>query len=83
MLGVPEALVLTHNQSLPDAISTLLNPGVQIIALKLGKEGCRLISKDQNVSLAGFPIDAVDTTGAGDAFNAGMIHGLRMAGLWR
>jgi sugar/nucleoside kinase (ribokinase family) len=76
VLGEPEALVMTQKQSLPDAISTLLATGLQILALKLGKEGCRLISKDQNVSLEGFPIDAVDTTGAGDAFSAGMIHAL-------
>jgi ribokinase len=76
VLGEPEALVLTQKQSLPDAISTLLKTGVQIIALKLGKDGCRLVRKGQDVSLVGFPIDAIDTTGAGDAFSAGMIHGL-------
>lgn len=76
VLGEPEAMVLTQKKSLPDTISTLLSTGVQIIALKLGKDGCRLISKHKDVSLAGFPIDAVDTTGAGDAFSAGMIHGL-------
>jgi len=76
MLGEPEALVITQAASLPDAISALSATGVQIIALKLGKDGCRLISKHKDVSLAGFPIDAVDTTGAGDAFSAGMIHGL-------
>ncbi|MBE0685547.1 MAG: carbohydrate kinase family protein [Anaerolineaceae bacterium] len=76
VMGEPEALVITQKASLSDAISTLLNTGVQIIALKLGKDGCRLIRKVQDISLAGFPIDAVDTTGAGDAFSAGMIHGL-------
>ena len=76
VLGEPEALVMTQKQSLAHAISTLLATDVQIIALKLGKEGCRLISKDQDVSLSGFPINAIDTTGAGDAFSAGMIHGL-------
>lgn len=76
VLGEPEVMVLTQKKSLPDAISTLLSTGVQIIALKLGKDGCRLISKHQDVSLVGFPIDAVDTTGAGDSFSAGMIHAL-------
>ncbi|HSQ28193.1 MAG TPA: carbohydrate kinase family protein [Anaerolineales bacterium] len=76
VLGEPEALVITQESTLSTAISTLVHSGVQIIALKLGKDGCRLIRKDQDVSLAGFPIDAVDTTGAGDAFSAGMIHGL-------
>lgn len=76
VLGEPETLVLTQKQSFPDAISTLFSTGVMTIALKLGKEGCRLISKDQDVSLSGFPINAVDSTGAGDAFSAGMIHGL-------
>ncbi len=76
VLGEPEALVITQKESLSDAISTLLKTGVQVIALKLGREGCRLIRKDQDVHLAGFPINAVDSTGAGDSFSAGMIHGL-------
>lgn len=76
VLGEPEAMVITQKASLSAAISTLLSTGVQTIGLKLGKEGCRLISKNQDFSLAGFPIDAIDTTGAGDAFSAGMIHGL-------
>jgi ribokinase len=76
VLGEPEARVITQETTLPAAIETLLITGVQIIALKLGKDGCRLIRKGQDVSLAGFPINAVDSTGAGDAFSAGMIHGL-------
>lgn len=76
VLGEPEALVITQKPTLPAAIGTLLNTGVHLIAIKMGKEGCRLICKDQDVSLAGFLIDAIDTTGAGDAFSAGMIHGL-------
>jgi sugar/nucleoside kinase (ribokinase family) len=35
---------------------------------------------DQHVHLDAFPVRAVDTTGAGDAFHAGLIHGLLLAG---
>lgn len=76
ILGKEEALELTQASSLTEAINELLLTGVKLIALKLGKDGCRLISSIEDVDIPGFAIEAVDTTGSGDAFCAGMIHGL-------
>ena len=76
ILGEPEALAITKKSNLPDAINTLLESGVQLIGLKLGKAGCRLVSKDQDLRINGFSVEAIDSTGAGDAFCAGMLHGI-------
>jgi ribokinase len=76
ILSEPEALQITQTTTLSAAIADLLQCGVGVIALKLGKQGCRLITNNQDIHISGFAIEAVDTTGAGDAFCAGMIHGL-------
>ena len=47
------------------------------IAVKLGAKGCLLIRPDgETVFRPSFPVQPVDTTGAGDSFNAGLIHGI-------
>ena len=76
ILGEPEAMTITDTSSLSEAITALLTAGVQRFALKLGKHGCRLISKHEDMTIPGFTVEAIDTTGAGDAFCAGMLHGI-------
>jgi fructokinase len=49
------------------------NYQLKMAALTAGSEGCYLITKNENVYHPGFKVNAVDTTGAGDAFAAGMI----------
>jgi sugar/nucleoside kinase (ribokinase family) len=51
------------------------NDGGPIVVVKLGREGalaCR--TGDAIVHVAAMPIEAVDTTGAGDSFNAGFLR---------
>ncbi|WP_255148712.1 carbohydrate kinase family protein [Halorarius halobius] len=45
----------------------------QTLVTKLGPDGSRLESADGTYSHPGFDVEAVDTTGAGDAFAAGFI----------
>jgi ribokinase len=42
------------------------------LVITLGAHGCRMLSKDEDVSLPAFPVKAIDTTGASDAFNGGL-----------
>ncbi|MFL6447137.1 MAG: carbohydrate kinase family protein [Bryobacteraceae bacterium] len=55
------------------AIGNLQNGRTLIIA-KLGREGCMTIHEGQVVRVPSYPITVVDTTGAGDSFNAGFLH---------
>lgn len=47
------------------------------ICITLGSEGCAVFSKGSLQVYPGFPASVVDTVGAGDAFAAGFLHGLR------
>ena len=79
ILGEAEARLITNTELVERAIATLLNAGVQMIGLKLGKDGCRLVTRERDLLIPGFVVDAIDTTGAGDSFCAGIIHGLTHA----
>jgi ribokinase len=63
-----------------EAIRSLLHQGVKRIALKHDVAGSSLYQKSGVESAPWFSVDAVDTTGAGDAFAAGHIIG-RVSGL--
>lgn len=76
ILGEPEALAITQQSNLADALTFLLSTGTQLIGLKLGKQGCRLINKTEDLTIPAFGVEAIDSTGAGDAFCAGMLHGV-------
>ena len=49
------------------------------VAIKLGAEGAIAVSGGETVTARAPAVDVVDTTGAGDSFNAGLIAG-RLAG---
>ncbi|WMJ86682.1 carbohydrate kinase family protein [Anaerocolumna sp. MB42-C2] len=47
----------------------------EIAVAKLGKKGAIACSKGKDYTADSYPVTAVDTTGAGDSFNAGFIYG--------
>jgi ribokinase len=58
---------------------TLLDRGIQGVVLKLGSRGAYLATAGGDPHrLAPFPVHAVDTTAAGDAFNGAFATGLAM-----
>jgi len=54
----------------------LLAAGVKIVAVKLGAKGCYVTNGQEKQTIQPFKVPVVDTTGAGDAFNAGFLYGL-------
>jgi sugar/nucleoside kinase (ribokinase family) len=48
--------------------------GAGTVVLKMGKRGAAMLSGDRLLHAASPTIAAVDTTGAGDCFNAGFLH---------
>ncbi len=59
-----------------------LRRGEGLVVAKLGKLGCAAWSGRQLLRAAALEVSAVDTTGAGDCFNAGFLHAwLRGAGV--
>lgn len=51
-----------------------LDNGHTLVIGKLGAAGCVASEGGRITQVAAFPIDVVDTTGAGDSFNAGFLH---------
>jgi sugar/nucleoside kinase (ribokinase family) len=52
-----------------------LSGQVETLAVKLGARGALAVSKNQKARASSFPVEVVDTVGAGDSFDAGFIYG--------
>ncbi len=69
-----EALQLTGSDSVECALEVLsaLTP---LVIIKRGADGASACSAGQVTHAPGLKVDVVDTTGAGDCFNAGFLYG--------
>jgi sugar/nucleoside kinase (ribokinase family) len=77
--SLPEGQALTGLDEPTEIARALLEHGVRTVGLKMGVDGCLVMSGDgQAIRLPAFQVDVVDATGAGDAFAAGFI-----AGVWQ
>lgn len=66
-----------NGASLESAMEALLAKGPSHVVTTLGKDGVRYKGRDgQQLSLPAHEVEVVDTTGAGDAFNAGLACGI-------
>jgi sugar/nucleoside kinase (ribokinase family) len=70
-----EALALSGTATLEAAVSALAAAG-PALAVKLGARGARCVDGPASYQVNLPPVTPVDTTGAGDCFNAGLIAGL-------
>jgi ribokinase len=70
LLGRTGAEVALHHA--PALAEDLLGLGPRTIVIKLGAQGCFLKHGMQEEHIAGFPVTPVDSTAAGDTFNAGL-----------
>lgn len=64
---------LTGTRDVEQALRMLDN-GRTLTVAKLGREGCATLENGKLVRMPAFPVQPVDTTGAGDSFNAGFLH---------
>ena len=56
----------------PEIAKALLSLGSKSIVLKLGDQGCFYSDGTETIHSAGFEVEALDTTAAGDTFNAAL-----------
>jgi sugar/nucleoside kinase (ribokinase family) len=54
--------------------SMALAQQVNLVVARLGAEGALIADRDGVLEARAFPVEVVDTTGAGDSFNAGFIY---------
>jgi sugar/nucleoside kinase (ribokinase family) len=70
--------VCTHADTTREAVDQVLHAGAQRVIVKQGAEGATVWQTDRpEANVPGFEVEAHSTVGAGDAFNAGLIHGLQ------
>jgi ribokinase len=70
-----EAKYLSRKKSIRNAGRTILEKGASIVAIKLGQKGCLVMDENDEFHVPAFNVETIDTTGAGDAYNAGFLAG--------
>jgi ribokinase len=71
-----ELKLLTGLDDYKKGAETMLKRGIKMVAVKLGGKGCYVTNGKESSIVEAFKVRVVDTTGAGDAFNAGFLYGL-------
>ncbi len=73
---LPNEVELRHITGISDEVDALrsLENGRTLTIAKLGTRGSLVLKDDEPVSVPAFVIQPVNTTGAGDSFDAGFIH---------
>lgn len=73
-LNLKEALAVTNTSTYADAAQALLNLGVAHVYITLGADGVYCRNAAEEWLFPALPGEVVNTTGAGDAFLAGVVY---------
>ena len=65
---------LLTGQDYREGAETFTKLGADLVAVKLGKRGCYVTDGKESHLIEPYKVEAVDTTGAGDAFCAGFLY---------
>lgn len=71
-----ELAFLAETEDLEVAARQLWHPDLRLLVITYGSAGCTYITSRFSGEVPGFVVEAVDTTGAGDGFVAGLLKGL-------
>ena len=86
LLGMQDADVVKVSQEELEFLTgerhagALWREGMKLIVITHGADGATLYTPRERFTAPGFPVDAVDTTGAGDSFVAALLGGLLQYG---
>ncbi len=69
-----ELLAITHLEEVEAAVQQVGASG-KTVAVKCGARGALSVRGEETLQLPAFPVDLVDTVGAGDTFDAGFLYG--------
>jgi fructokinase len=75
-LSDDESEFLTGLRDLDAARQALWHDGLKLLVVTRGRAGCVYFTPAFSGTVESFPVEAVDTTGAGDGFVAGLLQGL-------
>jgi len=71
-----EASFIFGTNDLEKAARIAMEKGIEIVGIKLGADGALIMAGGKRISAPAFKVKAIDTTGAGDGWNAGILVGL-------
>ena len=71
-----EVVFLSGREDLEGGVRALWHEGLTLVAVTRGAAGSHWFTRDADGAVPGLPVAAIDTTGAGDAFMAGLLAGL-------
>ncbi len=74
--NLEQACVISNRDSAEEAAAFFLEKGVGTVAVKMGSEGGYFRSREEELRLPAYEVEARDATGAGDAFIAGFLTGV-------
>ena len=67
---------ITNEKEAKQAADKLINLGIKKVIITLGEKGLFYSDGNEEIYLKASSVNAIDTTGAGDAFNGGLAFGL-------
>ncbi len=67
---------ITNDQEAKQAADKLINLGIKKVIITLGEKGLFYSDGKEEIYLKASAVKAIDTTGAGDAFNGGLAYGI-------
>lgn len=80
--NLEEARSLTRKHDPADCAQEI-HQHAAAVALTLGEDGSVLMEGNRLIPIEGVPVDAVDTTGAGDMYAAGILYGITNGLSWK
>ncbi len=75
-----EIIQITGKKDIEKAVKHLLKKGVESVIVKMGEKGSKIFFEKKSIEVPAVKTNVVDTTGAGDSFNAAFIYG-RLRGM--
>lgn len=75
LINEEELKHLTREKTLDEGAEFLLNQEIGNVVIKRGDKGAYITNGNECYDLKPFKVKCIDTTGAGDAFNAGFLYG--------
>jgi fructokinase len=75
-LSQEEVHFLTGTDDPQEGGARLLGPRTRLLVVTRGAAGCLLLGQGGPILVPGFAVEAIDTTGAGDGFVAGLLDGI-------
>lgn len=71
-----EVKYVTGESTIEGAVKRLLGLGPRVVCVKAGAKGSTVMTKAGGVEIPAFRTTVLDTTGAGDAYDAGFVYGV-------